>query len=187
MYAFLYIIFAAANIFATAYLFPQPINKILDTNCVLSVSTDNNKEVDIWLNRIQIGKTPLNIIGIVPGLYNISFMDPVIRDSILNSGTSIDDIEKNNGVSRSNVLTRSSSTNLMFASGEIARESNKFVRIDSCTTTQVVFKISKAEKIEKNAKNSSMKLIQVGKVLGIIGAILIPIILIYTIVENLPK
>ena len=101
-----------------------------DTSCSMVVTTDNGDVVPVWLDRSRVGNTPLCIKGLSRGIHDISFISPNTRDSILNGN--VDMVGDGQHI-------------LSYATGELARESNKHVYHELGKTDHVLFQIGAAQ------------------------------------------
>jgi hypothetical protein len=155
--------------------------------CTLVVKTDNGEIVDVWINRHLVGKTPLSIDTLLPGFYDISFMNPNTRDSILNSP-----IKSTDAISYSpyeaackNEVLRSGRTDLQMASGELARESNVKRFLTANTSTEVIFKVNQAKDYMKTKGAKGNAKIFFGTLLGVITAVALIALLVHNTTSNL--
>jgi hypothetical protein len=153
------------------YLFGQNKSNFENTpSCTLIVTTDYAKSVQIWINRTKRGKSPLEIDTLRPGFYDVSFLNPDVRDTILNSTNSSSDISFGQGSEFMNI----GNGNLFLSAGELARESNcKFTLTPNCRK-EIVFHIQRAKDEMKKVRAKASLLIALGVIISLtflIGAL----------------
>jgi hypothetical protein len=142
------------------YLFGQDKSNVMNTpNCTLSINTDNGKSTNIWINGIIRGKTPLEIDTLTPGFYDVSFLKPTLRDSILNLTNS--SFNHPYGLGPNGELINSGSNSLFLSAGELARESNCKFNLNSNQKKQIIFHIQATKDHMKKEERKSKALITI--------------------------
>jgi hypothetical protein len=92
-------------------------------------------------NKI-VGKTPLCLKNMAKGKYDVSFIAPAIRDSILNRPLG----SKSPRTKEYEIPTiMNGNPVVIYADADLARESNKRLSIDSCRNTTLTFNIQGAQ------------------------------------------
>jgi hypothetical protein len=96
--------------------------------------------LDVWINGTKIGKTPIQIDTMKPGSYDISFLRPGLRDSILR----LSNTENNPTLNRryaSELASCGIKDNRKSLLGDLAKESNKRIKIEPNAKKEVVFNL----------------------------------------------
>ncbi|HMD67611.1 MAG TPA: hypothetical protein VKF42_01945 [Chitinivibrionales bacterium] len=155
-------------IFAKDKQIEQNITKV--PPCTLLVKTDNGETLTVWINGIKIGKTPIQIDTLRSGFYDVSFLKPSVRDSILNlSNENTGDPQATFGAE----IISSGIIDSHLSLGELARESNRKIRIEANEYRIVTFNISKATEDEMKDKRKAVWKIFLGILVGITFSVLL--------------
>jgi hypothetical protein len=183
--------------YLTTILFITLLSSAQDTalltipRCTLIVNTDNGEIVDVWINRQKVGNTPFQIDTLLPGFYDISFMNPYFRDSILN--TSLPTHKTTNPIpleSTASLACGFSDNELKrrieYASGELARESNVKITLQSNHRSIVLFKAGEAKKHIESERNKGTNKVVLGVMFSTICIAGIIIYYIHTIIYTTP-